>query len=232
MNKKNDISNTCVIYDNVTLGKGVIIHDFVVIYPNTVIEDGVEIYDHCVLGKIPTAVKNVKRKLKNNYDSLIIGKDTILCPGVILYTGTTVGKRCLLGDNSSIREECVVGDDSILSRNVTINYNSRIGNKVKIMDGSHITGNAIVEDNVFISVMVSTTNDNSMGRNNYDEKMKGPVIKKGVTVGAAANILPGVEIGENSIVAAGAVVTKNVPSNVVVMGIPAIIKRELKEEEL
>jgi len=232
MNKKNNISKTCVIHKNVKLGEDIIIHDFVVIYPNTIIKDGVEIYDHCVLGKLPTSPGIIKRKLKTKYPPLIIGKNSILCPGVVVYAGTKIGSRCLLGDNLSIREECSIGDECILSRNVTINYNTSIGNNVKIMDTAHITGNAVIEDDVFISVLVSTTNDNSMGRKKYDENMKGPTIKRAATIGAAANILPGIEIGENSIVAAGAVVTKNVPKNVLVMGIPAIVKRELKEEEI
>lgn len=229
---KNKIAKTCIIHDKVKIGNGVVIHDFVVIYPNTVIEDGVEIYDHCVLGKIPTAVKSLSRNLKEKYSQLIIGKDSILCPGVVLYTGSVVGERCLLGDNFSMREDCTVGNDCILSRNVTVNYNTRIGNRVKIMDTSHITGNVVIEDDVFISVLVSTTNDNSMGKNGYTKEIKGPKINRGVTIGAAANILPGVEVGENSIVAAGAVVTKNVPKNVLVMGIPAIIKREISSEEI
>lgn len=229
---KNKIAKTCIIHDKVKIGNGVVIHDFVVIYPNTVIEDGVEIYDHCVLGKIPTAVKSLSRNLKEKYSQLIIGKDSILCPGVVLYTGSVVGERCLLGDNFSMREECVVGNDCILSRNVSINYNTRIGNKVKVMDNSHITGNAVIEDEVFISVLVATTNDNSMGRVKYNDTVIGPTIRRAVTIGAGANILPGIEIGQNSIVAAGAVVTKNVPEKVLVMGIPAVMKRTLNKEEI
>ena len=84
-------------------------------------------------------------------------------------------------------------------------------------------------NNVFISVLVATTNDNTMGREEYNaDHVQGAVIEDDVTVGAAANILPQVTIGRNAIVGAGAVVTKSVPSNKVVMGVPAKIIRDVE----
>ena len=116
----------------------------------------------------------------------------------------------------------------MISRNVSINYHTKIGNYTKIMDNTHITGNMVIGSHVFISALVSTTNDNTMGRIEYDEShVQGATIADRVTIGAAANILPGVEIGENAIVGASALVTKNVPANKVVMGVPARVVREV-----
>lgn len=130
--------------------------------------------------------------------------------------------------NTVIGKGCEIGNDCIVSRNVSVNYNTYIGNNTKIMDNSHITGNMKIGSCVFISVQVATTNDNTMGRSGYDEKhVKCPVIGNYVTVGAAANILPGVNIGENAVVGAGSVVTKDVPENKVVMGVPARIVRDV-----
>jgi len=222
------ISSTAVIHDGVTIEDDVIIHDFVVIYSNTIIKHGVEIFDHCVLGKLPTSPGITSRQLKNNYDTLVIGDNSVLCPNVVIYTGTKIGSRNLLGDFCSIREECTIGDNCIISRNVSVNYNTEIGNNTKIMDNTHITGNMKIGNNVFISVLVATTNDNTMGRMEYDENhVKGAIIEDNVTVGAAANILPGVKLGFNSIIGAGALVTKDVPNSKVVMGIPAKIIRNV-----
>ena len=100
------------------------------------------------------------------------------------------------------------------------------------MDNTHITGNAVIEEDVFISVLVATTNDNTMGREEYDEDCtRGPYIKRNTTIGAAANILPNVVVGENCIVGAGAVVTKDIPDNKVVMGVPAKIVRDVEGVE-
>ena len=223
------ISKTAVIYEGAQIEEDVIIHDYVVIYPNVIVKSGAEIFENCVLGKMPKAPGCTSREISSDFSETIIGEKTILSPGCIVYAGTVIGHNSLLGDNCSIREDCKVGDYSIISRNVSVNYNTVIGNRTKIMDNSHITGNAIIEDDVFISVLVATTNDNTMGRENYDEDhVGGPHIKRGSTIGAAANILPNIVIGENCIVGASALVTKDVPDNKVVMGIPAKIVRDVE----
>lgn len=226
------IAKTAVIHEDVEIEDGVIIHDYVVIYPHTVIKRGTEIYDHCVLGKLPTSPGNTSRKLKSVYGPLVVGENCVLCPGVVLYTGTRIGNNNLLGDFCSIREECCVGNNCIISRNVSVNYNTRIGNNTKIMDNTHITGNMVIGNNVFISVLVATTNDNTMGREEYNEDhVIGATIGDRVTIGAAANILPGVNIGENVVVGASALVTRDVPDNKVVMGVPARIVRDVEKSE-
>ena len=226
------VSRTAVIHPGVRIGAGVIIHDYVVIYSNTIIGDRVEIYDHCVLGKPPTSPGNVARRFKKRYSPLVVGAETILCPGVVLYAGTTVGEKCLLGDFCSIREECEIGDECLLSRNVTINYHTRVGSRTKVMDSTHLTGNMIVEEDVFISTLVSTTNDNLMGRAGYQEKrILGPHVCSGATVGAGASLLPGVEIGENAIVGAGSVVTRSIPPRKVALGSPARVVRDVPPEQ-
>lgn len=222
------IADTAIIHDDVEIGEDVIIHDYVVIYPGTIIGEGCEIYDHCVLGKLPTSPGLTSRKLKSKYTELVIGANSILCPGVVLYAGSRIGHNNLLGDFCSIREECTIGNNCIISRNVSVNYNTVIGNDTKIMDNSHITGNMKIGNHVFISVLVATTNDNTMGRQEYaEDHVQGAVIGDYVTVGAAANILPGVNIGENAIIGASALVTKDVPDNKVVMGVPARIVRDV-----
>ena len=229
INKKAKISETAIIHENVVIEEDVIIHDYVLIYPNTIIKRGTEIYDHCVLGKRPTSPGSVERQLKQEYAPLIIGEESILCPGVIVYTGTEIGDHTLLGDHCSVREECSIGSYCIISRNVSVNYNTKIGSYTKIMDNTHITGNMRIGEHVFISVLVATTNDNTMGREKYDpDHVIGATIEDFVTIGAAANILPGITIGKNAIVGAGAVVTKSVPENKVVMGVPAKIIRDVE----
>ena len=147
----------------------------------------------------------------------------------VIYNDVKIGDNTLIGDNASIREQCRIGNNCIIGRNVTLNYNVLVGDSTKILDGSVITGNMKIGDNVFISALVATTNDNNIGKLGYDESfIKGPVIEDNVSIGAGANILPSIKIGENSIVGAGAVVTKDVPPKKLVIGIPAKIVRNLK----
>ena len=224
-----DIAKTAIIHDNVKIEDDVIIHDYVVIYPNSVIKKGAEIFDHCVIGKIPKAPGCTARKIEEVHEKTVIGKNTILSPFCCVYAGTTIGENCLLGDYASLREHCKVGNYTIISKNVSVNYETTIGDHVKIMDNSHITGNMTIGNNVFISVLVSTTNDNAMGAKGYNEEVLGPIIKDNAKIGAGASLLPNVVIGENSIVGSGSVVTKDVEDNVLVMGVPARVKRNLDQ---
>lgn len=229
ISRKAKIAATAVIHDNVTIEDGVIIHDYVVIYPGTIIKKETEIFSHCVLGKIPTSPGSISRKLKTAYGNLIVGENCILCPSTVLYAETTIGHNNLFGDFCSVREECTIGNNCIIGRNVSVNYNTKIGNDTKIMDNTYITGNMVIGNHVFISALVATSNDNTMGRKEYNpDHVQGAIIEDYVTIGAAANILPQITIGKNAIVGAGAVVTKTVPADKVVMGIPAKVVRDVE----
>jgi UDP-2-acetamido-3-amino-2,3-dideoxy-glucuronate N-acetyltransferase len=89
-----------------------------------------------------------------------------------------------------------------------------------------------VEDDVFVGPGVLTTNDSTMSRHPRDVPIVGCTLRRACRVGGAAVLVPGVEIGEEAFVAAGAVVTKDVPARGVVMGVPARVVREVPDEDL
>lgn len=223
------IPDTVIIHEDVIVEENVILHDYVVLYPGTIVKDGVEIYDHVVIGKLPTTPGSTAKKYSSEYGRTIIGSKCIVCPGAVIYTGTEIKNNTLIGDNCSIREKCKIGAYDIVSRNVTVNYETIIGDYTKIMDNTHITGNMVIGNHCFISVMVSSTNDNSMARDvNAAEHLVGPIVEDYATIGASASILPGIRIGKNAIVGAAALVTKDVPANKMVMGVPARIVRDVE----
>lgn len=224
------ISKTAIIYEGAVIAGSAIINDYVIIYPNVIIQDNVEVMDHAVIGRLPKSASTSKRAVQKDYEKTVIGENSVISPGAVIYTDVMIGRGTMVGDNASIREGCRIGDGCIIARNVSVNYNTTIGDATKIMDNAHITGNMVIEDHVFISVLVATTNDNLIGKGEYsDEREKGPYIKRGATIGAAANLLPAITIGENALVAAGSVVTKDVPDNKVVMGIPAKIVKDIED---
>jgi len=224
--------NNVVILDNVRIGKNSYIGHNVVIHKGTKIGNNAYIDDGCILGRMPRSGVSSTRKAKKTLPPLEIGNDCIISAQVIIYTGTKIGNQVLIGDLASIRENNIIGNKTIVGRLVMIEPNTKIGDSVIIQTGTHITGDAIIEDKVFFGDEVSTSNDNYMGRCPKGYKFKGPHIKRGARIGSNATLLPRVVIGEEAEVAAGAVVTHDVPDRKVVMGVPARVVRDVREEEL
>jgi acetyltransferase-like isoleucine patch superfamily enzyme len=220
-----------VVRKDVHIGNNVVIHPHVVIENGVFIEDGVEIFPGAYLGKEPKGAGTLARTPEFER-TIHIGKNTSIGPHCVVFYDVTIGQNTLLGDGASIREKCKIGAFCIISRYVTINYNTTIGNRTKIMDLTHITGNSQIGDDVFISVLVGTVNDNAIGKLGYDnQRVQGPQINNGAAIGASATILPNVLIGEKAIVGAGAVVTKDVQAQDLVIGMPARFVKKVEKHE-
>jgi acetyltransferase-like isoleucine patch superfamily enzyme len=229
INKNARIASTVRLLGSVHIDQNVILHDFVTIYPDVFIKESVVIFEGSVIGSIPKATPSIKRKILADLKPTQIGRGCTISPHVIVYRDVQIGEDTLIGDNSSIREQCKIGNNCIIGKNVTINYNSVIGDFTNIYDNAHITGNMLIGSHVVIGTSVVTSNDNYMGRFGYDESsIRGPILEENVRIGSGAIILPGVRIGANSFVAAGSVVTKDVPPKKKVMGMPARIIESLE----
>lgn len=224
------IGEFVVIWENVRIGNNVKIHDYVVINSGVIIGDNSEIFPFTLLGKEPKGAGALLREPR--FDNTIsIGKGSVLGPHATIYYNVSIGEHTLIGDNASIRELSTVGNYCIIARNVTVNYNAHIGNYTKIMDGTHITGNCKIGNHVFIGMLVSTSNDNSLGVNQYiEEEEIGPTIEDHAMIGEGVSILPRLKIGKGAIVGAGSVVTKEVKEETVVMGVPATFKHKVGEK--
>lgn len=208
-----------VVIGKAVIGKDTRIHPHVVIGDGVCIGDSVEIFPGAFIGKEPKGAGALARELE--FEPFVeIGSRSSVGPHAVIYYDVRIGSNTLIGDGASIREQCRVGSFSIVGRYVSLNYNARVGDRTKIMDGSQITGNCVVGNDVFISMNVGTANDNIV-RAGYADHIAGPVIEDGAILGLASNILPGVVVGANATVGAGALVTRHVAAGVTVMGIPA-----------
>ena len=144
-------------------------------------------------------------------------------------------KNCKIGKNTKIWNfvnlyECKIGNNCNIGSYVEIQKNVKIGNNVIISSHSFICSLVTIKDNVFIGHGVMTINDinpPSKRKTGSDKEWKETLIKRGASIGSNATLFP-ITIGKNAIVGAGAVVTKNVPDNVVVAGVPAKIIKKLK----
>ena len=132
---------------------------------------------------------------------------------------------------------CSIGENSKIGAFVEIQKNAAIGKNCKISSHSFICEGVTIEDNVFVGHNVTFTNDiypratTSQGTLQTDEdwNCSPTLVKKGASIGSSVTLLCGITVGENSIIGAGSVVTKDVPSNTIVAGNPAKILREIKE---
>jgi acetyltransferase-like isoleucine patch superfamily enzyme len=204
----------------------------VVVYPGTVIGEGCRIGDNVVLGKQP-ALSPRSTAPRDELPPLELGEGTIVSTGSIVFAGTKVGARVILGDQSCVRERCELGDDVIVGRGSLVENDTAIGARTKIQANAYVTAYSTLEEDVFIAPCVVTTNDNFMGRTERRHELrKGPTIRRGARIGGGAVLLPGIEIGEEAFVGAGAVVLHDVPPRALVVGNPARQLRDVPEEEL
>ncbi|MEO0248165.1 MAG: DapH/DapD/GlmU-related protein, partial [candidate division WOR-3 bacterium] len=189
-------------------GSNCTIYEGTIVFPNVKLGDNVTVFPGAVIGRPPLSSGATTRQV--DISALLpveIGDNCVIGSHAVIYMGVKIGHHTMICDTACIREGCEIGDYTVIAMGVTVNYNTKIGSRVKIMDNSHITGNAVIEDDVFISTLVSTTNDNTMGRKIPTQKdwtERGPIIRRFAAIGQGACILPGIEIGENSIVGAGA----------------------------
>lgn len=222
-----------VIEKNVAVGSNVNLGHNVVIRTGTKIGDNVSIGDNSVLGKQPKLAPTSTIKIERALPPLEIGSGCLIGAGVVLSAGSKLENNVTVGDVASVREKCLIGEYVVIGRGVAVENETTIGVYTKIQTGAYITAYMTIEDHVFVAPMVVTTNDNYMGRTEERFKhLKGPHIKRGARVGGGSVLLPGVTIGEEAFVAAGAVVTKDVPDKKLVMGIPARVVRDVPKEEL
>ena len=206
--------------------------EHVVIYPGTVIGDGCVIADGVVLGKQPSLSPRSTAK-REELPPLEVGAGTIVSTGAIVFAGTRLGERVIVGDQACVRERVTVGDDVVIGRGSLVENDTTIGALTRIQADAYITAYSILEEDVFIAPCVVTTNDNFMGRTEKRKKLlRGPTIRRGARVGGGAILCPGVEVGEEAFVGAGAVVVRDVPPRVVVVGNPARVLRDVPDEEL
>ena len=208
------------------------IHPTAVVYPGTVLGEGVKVLEHAVVGKQPTLSPRSTTK-REDLPPLELGPGTIVSTGATVFAGTKIGARVIVGDQACVRERCTIGDDVVIGRGSLVENDTTVGALTRIQAHAYLTAYSTLEENVFIAPCVVTTNDNFMGRTERRHALiKGPTIRRGARVGGGAVLCPGIEIGEEAFVGAGAVVIRDVPPRAVVVGNPARQIREVPEEEL
>jgi len=230
--KPADLGHNLLLGENVRIGKDVVFGANVVVYDDTVIGDGCFIQDNVVLGKVPS-LSPTSTAGRGELPALVLGAGCVISTGAVVYRGTTLGAGCVLGDYAGVRERCTLGEKVVVGRSSVVENDTTIGDGTKIQTNAYITAYMTIEDRCFIAPCVQTTNDNFMGRTEKRHQLiKGATIRRGARIGGGVVLCPGIEIGAEAYIAAGAVVTKDAPAGKVLMGVPARVVRDVDEDEL
>lgn len=222
--RPSDLAPGLLVGDGAEIGEGTEIGANVVIHAGTRIGRSCLIQDAAVIGKPPKVGERSTVRSGGSTPATIGDGVSVLC-GAVVLAGATIGPRVLVGDQAHVREGCTIGEATVIGRASGLENDVSVGARVNIQSNCYLTAYTTVEGDVFLGPGVVTTNDNTMGRHSAQEPPQGPVLRRACRVGGGAVLCPGVEIGEEAFVAAGAVVTKDVPPGIAVAGIPA---RELR----
>ena len=227
-----ELAHHLLLGSNVTIGDGVVFGANVIVYDDTEIGDACFIQDNAVLGKAPSLSPASTAK-RGELAPLRLGGGCVVSTGAVVYRGATLGPGCIVGDMASVRERCVLGERVLIGRGTCVENDTTIGDRTKIQSNAYITAYMTIESDVFVAPCVQTTNDNFMGRTERRHALiRGATIRRGARVGGGVVLCPGIEIGEEAFIAAGAVVTKDAPARKVLMGVPARVVRDVNEDEL
>jgi acetyltransferase-like isoleucine patch superfamily enzyme len=208
------IAETAVVYPGVELGEDVVIGDYAVVGKQP------------VLGRRSTAARE-------ELPPLLVGDGCAILAHAVVFAGSRLSEAVIVGDQACVRERCELGEEVVIGRGALVENDTTIGARTRVQANAYVTAYSTVEEDVFIAPCVVTTNDNFMGRTDARfSAMRGPTIRRGARIGGGAVLLPGIEIGEEAFVGAGAVVLADVPRRAVVVGNPARQIRDVPDDEL
>lgn len=220
--------------ENVTLGHNVIIEDSVTIGDNTFIDSntivrrgvtlGVDSFvgANCILGEYQ--MDFCLDRTPHDHP-LTIGPNALLRSGTTIYSGSKIGAHFQTGHKVTIREKTDIGDHVSVGTLSDIQGNCRLGNYVRLHSNVHIGQLSRVDDFVWIFPYVVLTNDPTPPSENF----VGVHVRSFAIVATGAVIMPGLEIGQDALVGAGAIVTKNVPHYAVVTGNPGRVVSDVRK---
>ena len=217
--------------DDVEIAADVTIGAHVTIHAGTVVGAGCVIEDGAVLGKRPRLAAH-SRAPRGELGGLVLAERVTVGAGAVICAGARIGVGVILGDQCFLREGAEIGEGTVIGRGSVVDPGVRVGARVRVQTNVYLAAASLIEDDVFVGPAVCLTNDDTMGRHGPDEPLRGALLRRACRVGGGAVLVPGVEVGEEAFVGAGAVVTRDVPSRVLVVGNPARELRRVRDDEL
>jgi len=189
-----------------------------VIHPNVIMGNNVIVEDFCIIGLPFKGMKD---------EETVIGDNCLIRAGTIIYAGNIIGSFFQTGNKANIRELNQIGDNVSIGTLSVLEHHISIKDDVRIHSQVFIPEYTILEEYCWLGPNVVITNASYPNHPEAKNDLKGVLIKRNAKIGANTTILPGVIIGEGSLIGAGSVVTKDVNDKIIVAGNPAIVLREI-----
>ncbi|HEY8726756.1 MAG TPA: DapH/DapD/GlmU-related protein [Gaiellaceae bacterium] len=204
-----------LVGDRVEIAEDAEIGAYVVIYDDVIVAGGAVVEDNVVLGKTDVGGRgSAERHLR-------VGSGARVCTGAIVFAGVTIGDGAVLGDQTYVRQGAQIGAKTVLGRGAGVGPDAVIGERVRLQNNAMIVAGSVVEDDVFVGPNFFSMDDNTIGRRPAGVERQPCRLGRGCRIGGSVTLLPGVTVGEEAFIAAGALVTRDVPARARVMGSPA-----------
>lgn len=214
--------HNCIVEDGAVIKNNVFIDSNTIIRAGVVIGEGTSIGSNCIIGEYQM---DFYKDHEYHEHILTIGKNSLIRSGSIIYNGSSIGDHFQTGHQVTIREKASIGNHVSVGTLSDIQGNCKIGNYVRLHSNVHIGQLSEIDDYVWIFPYVVLTNDPTPPSENF----VGVHVKSFAIVATSAIIMPGIEIGQDSLVAAGAIITKNVEPYAVVAGNPGKQKSDVRK---
>lgn len=229
---KNVILENVKIGDNCKIGNNVFLKS-INVGNNSIIEDNSIVGYETLSGHYYD--QKLQKENPGNLDDLhyrvIIGNNVLIRTGVTIYLDVNIGDNCWINHNAIIRENVTILKDSTIGSNTICENDVSIGKRCAIHNNTMICAETSIESFVFVGPGVSFTNNSPIGHlRDIPSTIRGAKLRLGCAIGGGATICPGVEIGSEAIIAAGAIVTKDIPSRIIAAGNPAKKIRDVEQQ--
>jgi acetyltransferase-like isoleucine patch superfamily enzyme len=204
----------------------------VVIYAGVVIEAGCRIQDGAVLGKRTVLGPHTTSPEAPEGARTLFERGAQVGCYTVIVAGARLGPAAVVADHSLVREHAWLEAGAVAGHGGVVGRGCRIGVRSKLMGGCILPPRTVIEEDVFCGPGLTVTDDLTMGRHRGVTELPAVTLRRACRVAANVTVLPGFEIGEESLVGAGSVVTRDVGERSVVLGAPARFIREVTDEEL
>jgi acetyltransferase-like isoleucine patch superfamily enzyme len=203
----------------------------VTIYADVELGQGVSIEQGAIVGRPQQTHARSRAPEHSERETTVVGDGARIGSHTVVVAGARIGAEVYVSDLVLVREGAEIGDGAMIGRGCTIGHSSRVGARTRIFNETIVGPWTVIEEDVLVAPRVSFLSDPTMGRT-APGALVGVLVRRASRIGTSAILTPPLEIGEEAVVGAAALVRDDVPPRTVVAGSPARHLRDVRKDEL